>query len=322
MNINVKQTAIVVGFVALVISLGANFMLYVSFSDEGIDRIIYGSMGLLFDFTKVMALPAAAVLWVYRSPILSFIAVLFWITLTGISIGAGFGYMAKVQDEQQQRNTMQSEQYEIAKQSYQDKLNKADGLAVYSTMNRAEIESKMQAILDAPATNSIGSVVGSVGEWSNNCTKAGSYYYDKYCVKYNELKKQLQGVSQYEAVIASKESAATELSTVAASGVVASASIHPLFRYAETLTGYPAATIRVWLLIVSSITCELIASFFLYVGFVIGNKEGKDKNQVRQERSVNPELQGNGNERLNMGAFSAMGDYNFNGVTSGLNEKK
>ena len=140
--VNLYQGMLVVGLCLATYSIVANVMLYSTFATTRIDTIMMQVLAICFDAGKFLLLPAALMLWLSKHPVLSFAATISWVVLTGLSMTAGFGYLANIQNDKEQQLKTGSNLYSMALEDRRLSANNAADLSRFSSVDSGILESK------------------------------------------------------------------------------------------------------------------------------------------------------------------------------------
>jgi len=281
----IRHGLLILGLLLFAISVMCNYLLYSSFSDDAIYKSTYSTMSILFDFSKItLAFVIGLLFFAYNAPIFGFIASIFWLILTTISIISAFGFFAVVNANMESKALVASTTFKNAELSVLNSQSKLDSLSQYADPSAASaastkitaLENELETYLTQRAVNSRGVDSGTIGSRTANCAGRDSWYSRKYCSEAQRIRreiKQQQAIvsnhNAYKGALVAKESRVTALSSMDI-GSVGSSHIHPLFVGLGKLFSYDANYIKYIFLICSSILCELLGSFNLVLFSRIG----------------------------------------------------
>jgi len=282
-TLTLQKVTLVIGFVFTLIGIAMNVMLYNSFADTMVDKGLYIALGFFFDTIKVFLLPLAALLWVWNKPISAFIAFTFWGVLTTISIAAGFGFMATVQDETGIARALSSDAYQAAKERATSSQRLLESLEEDAGVDIQTLDSQIQSLESRKQTLQANLADCPKG-WKTNCIEPVSALIATVDKELAPLYAQISRKQAYDRAFATHDQAQKAAHALASGQVTADQTgLHAVFRYGETLLGVPAVKLRVYLLIISSVTCELLATFLIFMALSVLSPHRKTLIQVEDK---------------------------------------
>ena len=266
----------VLGSLFLAFGILANVLLYVSFSDSLLYQVIYGAIGAGLDLWKAGALLLAFALWVYGRYLLGMFAAMFFVVLTLISIGAGFGFTQQMLAEYEDKARKESDSYKALQAQVQLAQSRVSNLSQYASLQGGNVSSEVDALqaektalLQSGATNMQDVPAGTVAQRVGDCSGSG-YYVGKYCPQIKAIEAKIRA-ARLQAVNASSYAGAVEelnRAQVALSSAAGSASdneTHPMFVGLGSLLGLSAIEAKYRFFIVSIIVAELLGTLSLFM---------------------------------------------------------
>jgi hypothetical protein len=268
-----------------VAGIACNVQFYSSVSD-GIGSFFYGTIGLLFDVSK-LTLIVLAVYFYYRNSINHALASMAgWVVLSGISLVAAYGFFGVLNAEYEQKQLAQSNVYAMSKQSVETANAKVESLSQYADadyvrlaeIEKKKLETQRNKILHGPIQNSLGTTVGSLDKMTSGCT-ANNWYSRKYCGqlteidnKISELDERINGYGLYISAVKHRDSAMANLTGLNPASV--EQAHHPVFIMLATVMATTAHDVKAWFLLLTSFVLEALASLLFYLRASLSHSEG------------------------------------------------
>lgn len=271
-----------------VAGIACNVQFYSSVSD-GIGSFFYGTIGFLFDVSK-LTLIVLAVYFYYQNAINQALASLAgWIVLSGISLIAAYGFFGVLNAEFEQKQLAQSNVYALSKQNVESanaRVNELSQYADHDYVRLAEIEKKKlekqrNSILHGPVQNSLGTNVGTLDKMTSGCTQE-NWYSRKYCGqlteidnKISELDERINGYGLYVSATKHRDAAMANLTELNPASV--EQAHHPVFIMLATIMATTAHNVKAWFLLLTSFVLEALASLLFYLRASLSQSENEKK---------------------------------------------
>ena len=271
--INLYQGMLVVGLCLATYSIVANVMLYSTFATTQIDTIMMQVLAVCFDAGKFLLLPAALMLWLSKHPILSFAATISWVVLTGLSMTAGFGYLANIQNDKEQQLKTGSNLYSMALEDRRLSANNVADLSRFSSIDSGTLEAKNIELLGLIQANESHRYFNHRNP-SNFSRMQGENARYRAQIAANNSK--IRGFGDYQAAKTSQAQANQEWRNVNVGGGITE-SMPAIWRYLAMVLPYDASTIRSGFISISSMGAEIFATLFLLI-FSTHQKRGRGVN--------------------------------------------
>lgn len=286
--ISLQGIILILGVFLFGISILTNVLLYSSFSDDSLYKATYSGMGLAFDLSKLcLSLAIGILFYAFRAYIFAAVASIFWTVLTTVSIASAFGFMTVVNNAMESKALVASTAFKSLNAAVESAQARVDSLSLYADSTSAtqatskikDLTGQLDAFKNSSAKNSRGQRAGSIASRVGDCTGSG-YYHRAYCPQIKkfeqaiaEQERVVSGHNQYLGAVAAKEARLKELSGMDVQNTNITGHIHPMFIGIASLTNTNAVHIKYIFLCVSSVLCELLASFLLilYSRLGVGN---------------------------------------------------
>ena len=259
-----------------IMGIACNIQFYSSVSD-GIGSFFYGSIGFLFDVSK-LTLVVLMVFFYYRNEtnhaLASFAG---WLVLSVLSLVAAYGFFGVLNQQYEQKQLAQSNIYAINQQNVETANTKVDALSQFanpdvvrdSQNEKAKLTSQRSEILSDPVKNSHGTGVGSLDGMTGGCTQ-NNWYSRKYCGKLsgidnriNELDAKINGFDLYVSAVEHRDNAMLQLSGLSPQSI--ETSHHPVFLNLATVFDTTAPNVKSWFLLITAFVLEALASLLFYL---------------------------------------------------------
>jgi hypothetical protein len=288
--INVYQGLFIVGLCLALYSIVANVMLYSTFATTATDTVMMQVLAICFDAGKFLLLPAALILWASKHPVLSFTSAISWILLTGLSMTAGFGYLANIQNDKEQQLKIGSNLYASALEDKKLSADNVASLSRYASVDIGALEAQNIELAGLIEANKSHRYFNSQNPTNFSRMKAENARYQAQISANNG---KISGYGNYQTAKTSQAQANQEWKTVNAGGGITE-SMPAIWRYLAMILPYDASTIRSGFITVSSMGAELFATLFLLI-FSTHNKRGLNTEDmtVAQYRALQSQLSAN-----------------------------
>jgi len=271
-------SAVAYGFLG--VGLLCNLIFYSSFSSGG-SAILYATIGLLLDFAKIAFIGLFAYLVRDVDQYFHLIAacVIFWITLSLLSLLASYGFLSQINEGYESARLKDSAIYAQHQTAVENAQAKLDSLTDYAQLDTAAITRQIashrqatQTLFNTSANNSLGQRTGqTVGQLTADCTKT-NWYSNHYCGKVAEhnntiqqLQSRLDGHQKYQSALAHYQTAQQAFSGLAVTGAANQA--HSLFINLGQLTNHQPSSVKGIYILFTSLVVELLASILMYARY-------------------------------------------------------
>ncbi len=182
-NDNLAGIFVVIGLGLLFISMLFNYTAFSTFSNVFYQQASFIFMALLFDSLKITVSISVRNLWSMGNYIIASFAFFAFISLTSISIIAGYVYMSNVDSQRAAENLKESLSYKMSLGSINQAQSEVDSLIKFSSTQQAstkkaklvEIEKQVAEYNSTPVKNYNKKIVGTFGQW-NKCGRGQSLY--------------------------------------------------------------------------------------------------------------------------------------------------
>lgn len=284
---NIRKILLIVGVALLAIGMFANINLYVSMSSTLVDKVTWGGIGFFFDVAKIGFLIIAGYIWtVSNKPFVAVGAIVLFCCLTFVSLNTLFGYTSKVTQETEKREAINSMGFKAAQASLDSSTQKLESLSGYAALDSAALQSQLDGLLKKKAGYE-AELASCPKDYITKCIRPAQSKIQAVSAEIAPLQSQFQGYQSYQGALATRERALQESKSALSSGA-SMETMHPMFtngaRFLKSSFDIEITPqdYKVWFLALSSVLCELVASYLLFVVAIIG---GRNFHSIKEEQA-------------------------------------
>jgi len=259
----------IAGTIAILAGLTFNAYLMTTYA-EGLGVWMQGGMALLGVVLDTIKIAFIVLFFTVLLPTgqygKAFFVFCFTVLLIALSLFSGFGAQINVLTSSEKALIEGSQAKVMAQSNLSNAQETLQSLSGASGLNVAELQGKMDALLNSKPLNSRGTQVSSsLGSLTSNCSNTSTWYY-RYCADYPNLKKQLNEASQYQTAKQSvKDAEKSVLSVGTLQGDIEQIATNPVFLYASNLTGYTPKQVKTFVANLISFLLEFVGTLALIV---------------------------------------------------------
>lgn len=275
MNSNtLKMILLPTGLVMLAIGMISNIQLYASLASSPQDKLEWSLLGFCFDVAKVSLVIVTGYFWYAQKPIAAILSALAFLVLTGLSLLTLFGNVSRMTAESERAAAVQSTQYLSATETIKSTENQISSMAAYASLDVAAIQSQV-ATLQSKKANTENELKACPAGYVTKCIKPAQTRIAAIDAEIKPLQAKLDGRAQYDGLQNQKQQAIEESKNALANGASVS-TMAPLFVNFSHLvnTWFEMTTtpygVKIGFLAISSLMCELLATFLLYTVAFLG----------------------------------------------------
>jgi hypothetical protein len=271
---NVKSTLVVVGFVMTITAIFTAGYVYQSFAIDPLEKVVYAIFGIVFAVLGALFLPAAAILWKSGHAIISFICALLWIgVLFVIGTQTHLGFMAYAQNKTENASASALNAVKLKQGQYDSANTRAISLEGFSAVSIDAENAKLNGLKDK-LSNEQTILANCPKGHTTKCIKPAKETIVTLETKIAATELTIKNATAYQAAIAAKETASTELLSIQSNPAQAANSketTHPLFVSQAAVLAIDAKKMQSYFLAFSAVSFEaLTALVWLIVGLLGG----------------------------------------------------
>ncbi len=267
---NVKSTLVVIGFIMTITAIFTAGYVYQSFAIDPLEKIVYAIFGIVFAVLGALFLPAAAILWKSGHAIISFICALLWIgVLFVIGTQTHLGFMAYAQNKTENASASALNAVKLKQGQYDSANTRAISLEGFSAVS-VDVETAKLNGLKEKLSNEQTILANCPKGHTTKCIKPSKEAIVTLETKIVATELTIKNATAYQAAIAAKEIASTELLNIQSNPAQAANShetTHPLFVSQAAVLSIDAKKMQSYFLAFSAVSFE---AFSAIVWLVVG----------------------------------------------------
>jgi len=247
----------------VIMGILCNVIFYSEFG-QGLSSVVYASIGLLLDLTKI-AIIGLFVMFVAdfeKNLIETTICVITWFVLSLLSFGAAYGFLSQVNERYEVERLRAAStiyaQHENAVKTAQQKL---DGLSQYASLNPQSLESQ-RATLALSLVQWENKKNKCPDNWYTKCINPAQAQIDRIQAEQLSVKNQLENYAAYQAAAQYHQTAVKAFSQLDGSNAV---QYHPLFVNVGDMTNSEPRSVKSLFILLTSFVTELLASILFFL---------------------------------------------------------
>ena len=271
---NVKSTLVVIGFVMTITAIFTAGYVYQSFAIDPLEKVVYAIFGIVFAVLGALFLPSAGILWQAGHAIIAFICMLLWaLVLFVIGTQTHLGFMAYAQNKAENASASALNAVKLKQGQYDNANTRAISLEGFSAVSVDAENAKLNGLKDK-LTSEQTTLANCPKGYTKNCIKPAKEAIATLESKIAATELTIKNATAYQAAIAAKETASTELLNIQSNPAQAANSketTHPLFVSQAAVIGIDAKKMQSYFLAFSAVSFEaLTAIVWLVVGLLGG----------------------------------------------------
>jgi hypothetical protein len=269
---NVKSTLVVIGFVMTITAIFTAGYVYQSFAIDPLEKFIYAIFGIVFAVLGALFLPAAGILWQHGNAIIAFICMILWAgVLFVIGTQTHLGFMAYAQNKAENASASALNAVKLKQNQYDSANTRATSLEGFSAVSLDAENAKLNGLKDKLASEQTTLANCPKGH-TTKCIKPAQNAIATLESKIAASEQTIKNATAYQAAIAAKETASTELLNIQSNPAQAANSketTHPLFVSQAAVLAIDAKKMQSYFLAFSAVSFEaLTAIVWLVVGLL------------------------------------------------------
>jgi hypothetical protein len=283
-NIDFLKLFKIIGVVMLLLACSTAILLYSSFGHSTTEKIVYAGIGLVFAVLSAALLPAAVYVGKRDNIFFAVLCFIAWMIMAFLGMNTHLGFFAVSQSDLEQENAAKSVEANVAKSSIESATNKVEMYSSFAAVNVGELQVK-QDNLQSQLTELRDKLAKCPANYLTACinpTKEKIKHVENQLTPLNE---ELKGFENYQAAIALKSNALSDLKTALNNGSASiSETIHPLFIQQAHWLGGDVRFLQARFLAISAIAFELLTAFiWALIGLL-------DDSKNKPYKMIGPEL--------------------------------
>lgn len=274
---NVKMTLVVIGFVMTITAIFTAGYVYQSFAIDPFEKVVYATFGITFAVLGALFLPSAGILWQNGNAIIAFICVALWASvLFVVGTQTHLGFMAYATNKTENASASALNAVKLKQGQYESANTRAINLEGFSAIDLASEQAKLNSLKDK-LTSEQTTISNCAKTYTkqkdiNWCSLTSKKAIDALESKIAATSLTVKNATAYQAAIAAKETASTELLSIQSNPAQAANShdtVHPLFVSQASVIGIDAKKMQSYFLAFSAVSFEaLTAIVWLVVGML------------------------------------------------------
>jgi hypothetical protein len=325
---NVKSTLIVIGFIMTITAIFTAGYVYQSFAIDPLEKIVYAIFGIVFAVLGALFLPAAGILWQHGNAIIAFICMILWaLVLFVIGTQTHLGFMAYAQNKAENASASALNAVKLKQGQYDSANTRAISLEGFSAISVDAETAKLNGLKDK-LTNEQATLTACPKGHTTKCIKPAKEAIATLESKIASTELTIKNATAYQAAIAAKETASSELLAVQSNPSSAANShetTHPLFVSQAAVLAIDAKKMQSYFLAFSAVSFEaLTAIVWLVVGMLGGrtvyqgqySHENEPRNRLDSDKTNTPK-QPIGNDSSGLFGTVASAKEETNGLAMG-----
>lgn len=293
---NVKSTLVVIGFVMTITAIFTAGYVYQSFAIDPLEKVVYAIFGIVFAVLGALFLPAAGILWQHGNAIIAFICMILWAgVLFVIGTQTHLGFMAYAQNKTENASASALNAVKLKQGQYDSANTRAISLEGFSAVSIDTENAKLNGLKDKLASEQTTLANCPKGH-TTKCIKPAQNAIATLESKIAASEQTIKNATAYQAAIAAKETASTELLSIQSNPAQAANSketTHPLFVSQAAVLSIDAKKMQSYFLAFSAVSFEALTAIVWLVVGLLGTRnvyQGQFTHETTQATALKSDM--------------------------------
>lgn len=293
---NVKSTLVVIGFIMTITAIFTAGYVYQSFAIDPLEKVVYAIFGIVFAVLGALFLPSAGILWQAGHAIIAFICMLLWVgVLFVIGTQTHLGFMAYAQNKTENASASALNAVKLKQNQYDSANSRVISLEGFSAVSIDAENAKLNSLKEKLAAEK-ATLAGCPKGYVKNCIKPAQNAIETLESKIAASEQTIKNATAYQAAIAAKDAASTELLNIQSNPAQAANSketTHPLFVSQAAVIGIDAKKMQSYFLAFSAVSFEALTAIVWLVVGLLGTRnvyQGQFIHETTQANALKSDL--------------------------------